>query len=362
LPLLLAVFALVSAPLRGDKALFALLAFLALLVAMGTPLNRLLFYAVPGYASLANPARVLGVWAFAVAALAAFGAQSLLDNKIAPATKTRGAAIALATVLLVAAWGASGAAAWAGDAVAQVPFTDLMTQATPGLMVAALLLTLSVGLLFIAPGMVAKKPASSAALLLGMILLVVADLALWGYNYNPSSKPERVYPVTPGIAWLQKNAPDARIAVINRDWTLGQTAPKYAAFPPNALTVYALHDISGYDSLFPKASKELVRAAGGGEETSPAANGNMVFVKQLETARNLGARYIVLAGDSPVDTTGYAEAYRGDDLLILESGVPGEPVIAPPSVPGSLRIGIGLAMLAGLTLAGGIALQARKPS
>ncbi|MBC8141640.1 MAG: hypothetical protein H7Y38_09400, partial [Armatimonadetes bacterium] len=111
LPLLLAVFALVSAPLRGDKAFFALLAFLALLVAMGTPLNRLLFYAVPGYASLANPARVLGVWAFAVAALAAFGAQSLLDNTIKPATKTRGAGVALATVLLVAAWGASGAAA-----------------------------------------------------------------------------------------------------------------------------------------------------------------------------------------------------------------------------------------------------------
>ena len=118
--------------------------------------------------------------------------------------------------------------------------------------------------------------------------------------------------------------------------------------------------MSGYDSLFPKAAKELVRSAGTGEEPSPDANGNMVFVKRLETARNLGARYIVLAGDAPVDTTGYEAVYRGADLLILDSGTKGEPLLAPPPVPVSFRIGVGMAVIAGALLIGGVAMQGRK--
>ena len=198
------------------------------------------------------------------------------------------------------------------------------------------------------------------SVLAALLILIALDLGMWGYGYNPAAKPERVYPVTPGIAWLQQNAPNARIAVINRDWTLGRTAPRFAALPPNALTVYRLHDIGGYDSLFRKSAKEQVTNAGA-EDASPPANGNMVFVKSVETAVNLGAGYIVLAGDSPLPASNLTEVYTGGDLRILKTGVASLPVAPMPPMPASLRIGLWLALGAGAVLIGGGILVMRQP-
>ena len=358
LPLLLAVIALIT-PGRVGKMPFALLALLALMIATGTPLNRLLFYAVPGYASLANPGRVLIVWAFAVSALAAFGADALLDVAVPSPVKRRGILIGFAVVAVVSAVGAGRGATWAREAVAQIPLSELIAQATPALMVAGLLAAICAALLFAASTLGESRNAN--ALLAAFVLVTVGDLAFWGYGYNPSCEPDRLYPVTPGIAWLQKNAPDARIAVINREWTLGQAAPRFAALPPNALTVYGLHDISGYDSLFPKAAKAQVTAAGGGEDASPPANGNMVFVKQAQTALRLGAEYIVFAGDSPLVIGGTPEVYRGDDLVIVR-GVRAAPIPATnPPLPRSVQTGLAMSCLAGAILAAGVVALRKKP-
>lgn len=372
LPLLLAVFAMgtLGAPpppvsdegrlpgtggashMTTDKLFFVVLALLTLLVATGTPLNLALFYVVPGYASLANPGRILVVFALAVSGLAAFGLEALLNPTVPLTAKRRGVFIALVAPLLLAAWGASLGAQWAREAVAQVPFGTLTAQAMPGLLTAGVLLVLCAALLFVIPRFVGNRERTRAAYAV-CFLITVADLALWGYGYNPSAKPEQVFPVTPGIAWLQKNASNARIAVINRDWTLGQTPPQFAALPPNTLTVYGLHDISGYDSLFPKVAKEQVTLAGGGDDASPPANGNMVFVKSVQTALNLGAEYIVFAGDAPVENSGLPETYRGDDLIILrgvdaQSGDVGARKAGPP-IPDSFWLGLSLAVLAGTT-------------
>lgn len=352
--------------IQVDKLFFAVLALLVLLIATGTPLNLALFYAIPGYASLANPGRVLTVFALAVSALAAFGVQALLDPAIPATIKRRSAFIALTISLLLAAWGASLGATWAKDAVTQVPFGDLLAQAMPGLLTAGLFMVLSIGLMFVMPRFAGNAERTRTVLVL-CFLLVVGDLAFWGYGYNPSAKPEQVFPVTPGIAWLQKNAANARIAVINRDWTLGQTAPQYAALPPNTLTVYGLHDISGYDSLFPKAAKEQVTLAGNGEDASPPANGNMVFVKRVQTALNLGAEYLVFAGDASTEESTLTEVYRGDDLVILR-GVDSKTANAAqtktsPPIPTSFRVGFTLALAAGVAFIAAIlvVLRSKRP-
>jgi hypothetical protein len=352
---------------QTDKLFLTVLGLLALLIATGTPLNLALFYAVPGYASLANPGRVLVVFAFAVAGLAAFGLESLLSPSVPLASKRRGAFVPLVAPLLLAAWGASLGAAWAREAVAQVPFGDLLTQATPGLLTAGVLLVLSAALLFVIPRFAGNAERTRAASAV-CVLLTIADLALWGYGYNPSAKQEQVFPVTPGIAWLQKNAANARIAVINRDWTLGQTAPQFAALPPNTLTVYGLHDISGYDSLFPKVAKEQVSFAAGGDDASPPANGNMVFVKSVRTALNLGAEFIVFAGDAPIGESGLSESYRGDDLIILrgaarDTGNAVEPQKVAPPIPNSFWLGLSLAVVSGLAFLAGLltVLLAKRP-
>ena len=346
LPLLLMVFALTT-PWRGDKGFFGLLAVFTLLIATGTPLNLVLFYTVPGYASLANPARILVVFAMAASALAAFGAEALLDNTLSAVGKRRGILIAVTLPVLVCAWGASLGANWAREAAAQIPFSQLMSQALPGLQVGMVWLILAVALCLALPRF-ASRPKQAPLLLICCIVLTIADLMFWGYGYNPSAKRQDVYPVTPGIAWLQKNAPQARIGVINRDWTLGQAAPQFAVLPPNSLTVYGLHDIGGYDSLFPKIAKEQIKAAGNGEDASPPANGNLVFVKRLQTAVNLGAEYIVFAPGQQIDTSGLSEVYRGSDLIILQSSVPPKNMtgqaVENRSVPISFRYGLFLAL------------------
>jgi hypothetical protein len=77
---------------------------------------------------------------------------------------------------------------------------------------------------------------------------------------------------------------------------------------------YELHDVGGYDSLFPGDAKLQVREAGGGEDPSPPANGNIVFVKRIETAVNLGAKYIVVSPEVPgrIMTTAACSAFTRD--------------------------------------------------
>ena len=338
LPLLLAGYALAlpwrrrdaepdsQATLPPERGFFALLAALALLLALGTPLNLLLFWGVPGFASTGNPARVLVVLALALSGLAAIGAHALttaVSTGGAGGAHRRAALIAVVVPVFLAAFGLSRAAVFARQALPpETPLAAALQQATPGMMVAAVLLVLSAAAIALLPRLLTpeRRPLALAAL----VALVIADLGFWGGDFNPTAKPERVYPVTTGIRYLQQNAANALIAPINYDWALGQTPPRGAVFPPNGLTVYGLHDVGGYDSLFPAKAKERVSQANG-EDASPPANGNMVFVKSVPAAVALGARFIVLAPDAlprvapPGSLDALRQVYAGEDMVILEN-------------------------------------------
>ena len=67
---------------------FAGLGVLALLLALGTPLNALFYFLIPGFGQSGSPARCLVLWALAASALAAFGLEGLLME---PPTKRRSA-------------------------------------------------------------------------------------------------------------------------------------------------------------------------------------------------------------------------------------------------------------------------------
>ncbi len=68
----------------GIRLFFALLAVLALLLALGTPLNALFYFFIPGFAQSGSPARCLVLWALAIGVLAGLGLDSLLRQ---PPTK-----------------------------------------------------------------------------------------------------------------------------------------------------------------------------------------------------------------------------------------------------------------------------------
>jgi hypothetical protein len=359
-PLLLAFFAL-ALPWRDsaengfyvpkERGFFAGLAAITLLLAMGTPLNLPLFFLVPGYSQTGNPARSLILLSLSLSVLGAMGLDSLLRGNTSPEARRRAAFIALVIPVLAAAIGASQGAQYAAQNVPGTPFGQLMALAQPDILKGSVLIVLAGTALLVLPRLSADRR------FLGSIFLTVlaaVDLLAWGSGYNPSVSPSLVYPVTPGIEYLQANGRDARIAVINRNWTLGAAPPRGAALPPNALTVYELHDVGGYDSLFPGDAKQQVREAGGGEDPSPAANGNIVFVKRIETAVNLDAKFIVVSPDIPAEslqTAGLRRVYEGADLRIYENPA-GVAAATSPETPSfdTFRIGLFCALFGGAAM------------
>ena len=370
LPLFLAFYALGlphrkgsrPAALPRDRAFFAVAGAAALLIALGTPLNAPLYFLVPGFSQTGNPARILVVFTFCTALLAAMGMDSLLRNEVSKPARERAALVGVLAPLFLAAIGASRAAVFQREVL---PGTDLASLLEP------VRLSLVAGAVFIAAGaaliVTGSRPRAKPALLGLLVLLVTSgDLLYWGYGYNPTCSPALVYPVTPGMAFLRAHAgPGDLVAPINRGWSLGKDGPRDAVLPPNAACVFGLHDIQGYDSLFPKTAKDQVADAAGGVDPSPLENGNMVFIKIPETAAALGARYLLLSPRSRFDQLppGTRVVYSGSDLVVIENARPAsfDATIQDEYRPASIRIGLYFALCALAALAAA-AVRLQRPS
>ncbi len=372
LPLLLAAYCL-ALPWRGaaaresapsERGFFAGLGLLALLMALGTPINLPFFFGVPGFGQTGSPARSLLLAAFSLSVLAALGLQALIAGKTAPRMRLL---FAIAAPVLVASFGASQAARFAAEAI-RIPFGELMTQAGPGLIKTLALLVLSAVTIVLLPRLTPTR-ASLAALF--CVALTGVDLLSQGIGYNPSAPPAAVYPVTPGIRWLQENAPRALIAPLNRTWSLTARPPDSAVLPPNALTVYGLHDLAGYDSLFPGAYKRRVAEVAGGEDPSPPENGNIIFIKSIGAAKALGARYLITPPEAPDISAGddtLRLVYTGSDMTIY-AYAGGRDWQPPPQAyrAASFRLGLfltlsGIAAAVAAAVGGGVAAGRKRHS
>ncbi|HZP83960.1 MAG TPA: hypothetical protein VFB21_20135 [Chthonomonadaceae bacterium] len=301
-PLLLGVLALIRAVSRVGKAateldeaeaaarsrgryalFFGGLAALALLLALGTPLNALFYFFVPGFGQSGSPARSLVLWALAWAVLSGFGLNTLLRRL----PTTREIAFALGALaglfclglLLVSLTLASPppqfslpipsvseafqriGVGWARFAVAALGGAFLLLPA--------------------ARRELRRGKAGSLPMLAPLaLLLALADLFLVGIGVNPTAPPDAVYPETPGLKRLRERIGHDRIFPINQKWSLYSAPP--AILPPNAATAYDLRDVQGYDSLFTGQYKAFANLFArptpqGFRDASPPEVGNMVF-------------------------------------------------------------------------------------
>ena len=285
LTLLLALIGL-AATWRRNRAtrFFAVSAAVSLLLALGTPLNALLFFGLPGFAQTGSPGRVLVLWSFCASILAAVGAQAVLGGQWR--ALARGAGAFLVAFLLALVYAVIGVSRSAPPGVLAA---NLSTQAD--------LWRLPLGLLFGAAAALwlwhrgsVKTPVVGAVL----VILVGADLLAAGYGFNRTTAPQNVYPMTPLIAFLQKHCGEGRIMPINRHWSFDPSEPPPAILPPNTATVYGLDDVQGYDSLLTGQYFQFAIALDGGSP-APPENGNMVFTYGLGSreAREAGARFVV---------------------------------------------------------------------
>ncbi len=308
---LLLAFAGVAARWRANPTVrfFALAALAALLLALGTPLNALLYFGLPGFAQSGSPARILELWTFGAAVLAAVGVDAL------PSLARRTGLATLGAFALGLALCGSALALYAAQ------------NAPPGTLNAGLARVpdwwrLPLGILLGAGAFGAlwqRGTVSVRGLRVSLAALVLVELLAANGSYNRTSRASEVYPVRPLVAFLQAHAGDARIMPLNRVWGLSQPPP--AILPPNSGMVYQLHDLQGYDSLLTRHYIAWVATLDSGSP-APPENGNMVFTYGVGTpqARAAGAAWVVSQQPLPPNT-GFQVAYQGTDGFVYQDAL-----------------------------------------
>ncbi len=295
LTLLLAVAALLMTwRASAVTRFFTVAALVSLLLALGTPLNAVLFFGLPGWAQTGSPGRILVLWSLCVPTLAAVGVDALLrqfDSKAL--TKSAAAFGVLAVCILVFAVVWINATAPTGTLAANLAMESDLWRLPVGVLLGA------------AAAVWLYRRGSLTASRLGaaLVALTAIDLLAAGYGFNRTAPASAVYPVTPLIAFLQAHQAEGRIMPLNKPWSF--YGPPPAILPPNSATVYGLDDTQGYDSLL---TGQYFGFAGAMDGSSPAPpeNGNMVFTNGFMSpeARQAGARYAVsltpLPGLTPV--------------------------------------------------------------
>ena len=269
LVLLLAAFGTRRRPER-QAWFFGFVAAVGLVMALGGPLNRLLYFHAPGFAHSGSPARALFLFVFSAAILGGIGLDRTLGSseqkeRLSLVPILVGASIVLGSaVVLVRAEIIGLGASCPNLNVA----SDLLPEVTPSLAI------LAAGLVIII--LTARQRMSAHVGGMLAILILAADLLAFGYGYNPTCKRSDVYPPISTIEFLEKRAGKERVMPLNDDWSLYRTPN--AVLPPNTLAVYGLCDVQGYDALYPARYKGLLDAAGG-RDSCPRENGNMLFTR-----------------------------------------------------------------------------------
>jgi len=304
---------------RPETRFFAIAAVISMLLAVGTPLNALLYFGVPGFAQSGSPGRILVLWSLCGAVLTAVGVQALIFN--ATAAKRRLAftvailcALAIAGIAvanLLSVLGKSGSI----SAVAQQLAGETNLWRLP---LVVLLVTLGALYQFGKGKLDARR---TTAILL---TVVTVDLLLTNVGYNRTAKPDDVYPITPSIAYLQAHAGLERVMPVNSRWSLDPAHPPRAVLPPNAATVYGLYDTQGYDSLFPGQYMAFAGAVNGdGRSAAPDEDGNIVFTHGLTSpeALSLSPRFVMAANDLPasIPETNLTRSIVDGDVSVYEN-------------------------------------------
>ena len=292
---------------------FALLAILSLLMSLGTPIDALFYFGIPGFGQSGSPARCLVLWAFACACLSAFGFESLRLQKLS----RRELLLSTGSVLLCLILGL----AFVGRSVSSPPLGLKELPSLPEILSRNLLgelrffVVIGVGI-FIAflRGRIDRSSTVDALtrertlpMEWGLLAIATLDLFLTGMGVNPTAKPEQVYPVTKGIEFLQREAKHDYIAPINQLWSLYVAPPD--VLPPNAGMVYHLRDMQGYDSLFFGKYKATANHFArpnrlGALDASPPEVGNMVFIQDATHLENSLVKFAITV---PYGDPGFAE-------------------------------------------------------
>lgn len=242
---------------------FAVLGGLALLLAMGTVLNKLLYFGVPGWSSTGSPGRITVLFVLSACVLAGLGVREASKKQLATAAGATAFLTALTIFVLpgmAPAW--LGGGEELGKAVKAIADTGITLQ---------LLIAVIFGAaIFLLADTVKPKEEKGQIDPKNLIVVIPVLFALVGFaNLVPTGKP---------LAKLDGPANShERIAIVNENWGI-VAADKNALIPPNLAALSRIRELAGYDSLL-NADTKLILDEINGQDSAPPANGNIMFIK-----------------------------------------------------------------------------------
>jgi hypothetical protein len=315
LALLLACGALVAPGDWRRKGPFAVLGGLALAIALDAPGLHWLVEHLPAFDVVQNQ-RMIFVFELAVAVLAAFGLQGLLERPRDGGRRFAVVAGALAVGLLAAATsGATGTDL--GHTIRHfLTGADFAAGRVLALTSIAWFMLFALGL---GAGLLAARrwPQRTAAVAAGLVLLAVGDMLHFAHGYQPTGPASMLVPPrTPAIAYLQQHVRAGRVVGIE------------SALLNDASLLYGLDDIRGYDPPQPTLRFfRLWREANPGQPGWQSLSFEGVTDRVVHVASVLGARYFVGApGEQLRSGGGGAETalrrvYAGSDATIFSNAL-----------------------------------------
>jgi len=311
--LVLACIGLTNRSALRRQAPFLVLGALGFAMALHAPGLWTLAVKLPVLELIENQ-RLHFVFELAVAVLAAFGLQAVLDR---PAERGRQLAV-VAGALAVALVAAATARARAGDVGRVVEHfaggRDFERAGVVALTSVAwfALFALAVGAALLA---LRRWPERRTAIAGALVLVAAFDMLHFAHGYNPMGPPHRVTPPrTPAIAYLQRHRAEGRVVGLE------------TALLPDVATRYGLADVRGYDPPYPtRRYLALWRLAEPDQESWKPLMVSNLTTAAVRVTGALGARF-VLAG-AGVGISPKAEpalralrrVYAGPDATILRN-------------------------------------------
>lgn len=250
------VLAFAAGVRRRSTAALAGIGALGLLIALGTPLDRLLYFGVPGWSATGSPGRAIVLFVLAMCALAAFGVDRLKDlDKKGVTLVGLGAAVFGAFALSNLAQGPASALK------DLVPSEDLIRAVTRGSLMHAMPFVLGSAVVALAAFAIYRRTGNGVSLVAAAVAIPLLSGATNLMQTGKIISPATGFP--------------GRTAFINDNWSLFQTP--HANWPPNLSLLNGAREIGGYDSLIHRDTVQMLNEING-RNSSPPENGNMMFI------------------------------------------------------------------------------------
>ncbi|OYT75724.1 MAG: hypothetical protein CFK49_01620 [Armatimonadetes bacterium JP3_11] len=262
------LLALMGVRRRGPGAFWLGVGVLALLIALGTPLTKLLYFYLPGFSATGSPARILSLWVFCMAILIAYGFHDLGGwwRALLAWGVLLGLALLLAELTLP-------------QGVSRAPLWDyVQREGMKYLLVFGALSALGLFAVALLGGTAQERRSRFAVVLKAVLALMVVGTTVIQSVGLVSRARAPLSAVFPPIADMPTLGVGERVAVVNTRWSLYE--PPHARMPPNTPAAYRLYDVGGYDSLIPRHYKRFLDLLNG-QDSAPPENGNMLFVKRV---------------------------------------------------------------------------------